>query len=160
MKVMGELHAALVLLRDHLDIAQPQTAVVRFTGDISPIHLRNLAAKAVVHGDGQHLAGAMHVELDEPRVRFPAVRGIYGILQQVAQNHGEVDIRNGKLIRDLNAGLKLNILLESQGPIIPYYHVDHRVTAQLHKLDLPRRIQILLQIVAGILNTPALQKAL
>ena len=43
---------------------------------------------------------------------------------------------------------------------MPHHHVDHRVAAQLHKLDLPRGIQVLLQIVAGVLNTSALQKAL
>lgn len=39
---------------------------------------------------------------------------------------------------------------------MPHHHVDHRVPAQLHKLDLPRGVQVLIQIVAGILDTPAL----
>ena len=86
--IMGELYAALVLLRDHFDVAQAQAAVVGLAGDISPVHFLDLIVKAIVHGDGQHLAGAKHVELDEPLVSFSAVCGVNGVLQQVAQDHG------------------------------------------------------------------------
>ena len=100
------------------------------------------------------------MELDEPLVSFSAVRGVDGVLQQVAQDHGEVDVGNGELVRDLDTDLKADVFLEGQGAIMPHHHIDHRVAAQLHKLDLPGGVQVLLQIVAGVLNSPALQKAL
>ena len=78
--VMGELHASFVLIRDHLNVAQAKSAVVGFAGDISPVCLLDLAMKAIVHSDGQHVSGAKHMELDEPFVRLPTVRGIDGVL--------------------------------------------------------------------------------
>ena len=92
MRVMGELHTAVVFLRDHLNVAQTQTAVVGFVGDISPIHLPDLAMKAIVHSDGQHLTGATHMKLDEPVFLFSAVCSVDGIFQQITQNDGEVNI--------------------------------------------------------------------
>lgn len=86
--IMGELTPPSYFSAIISMLRQAQAAVVGLAGDISPVHFLDLIVKAIVHGDGQHLAGAKHVELDEPLVSFSAVCGVNGVLQQVAQDHG------------------------------------------------------------------------
>lgn len=129
MQVVGELHPALVFVRNRFDIAQSQTTMVGFAGKISVVCLLDVPMKTIVHGDCQHLPATKHVELYESFVRICAAGSINGVFQQVAEDNRKVDIRNRKCIGNLDTGVEANVLLYGNGMIVSDNHVDDGIAA-------------------------------
>ena len=118
MGIVREFHAAIIFIGNHFDVLQTQTAVVGLTGKVSSFRFLHITGKTVVHGDGKHLSGAEHMKANEPLFRSSVACGINGIFQQIAQNHRQVDIRNGQLFRNLDADMELDIVPEGERLVI------------------------------------------